>query len=131
LAIAAAAIALGLWFVAESIHPAGGWIDARADTSVAVALAAAIVVAACVSGIACPPSWMLAAGAPTIPLALWLSHHVDAPVYSAGVGALLMACVLYAFVRLTAERLDGARGSRLALSLLLAASGFGLLARVL
>lgn len=45
----AVVVALVLWFAAESAYPAGAWVDPQGEASLAVALAGAILIAACVS----------------------------------------------------------------------------------
>lgn len=189
LATAAVVVALALWCVVESIHPAGEWI-AQGDASLALALAAVILIAVCVTGLsglaltaltagalACAwfettmasralaavsiatlcyavwqrrsalwerlPGWLLAGGAATIPLGLWLAIRVDAAVFAAAIGAFLSAYVLYAFVR-AGTAASGAKAAgalarvlaclpdqRVVVSVLLAVAGLGLMARVL
>ena len=87
------------------------------------------------------PPWLFAA-AVTIPIVVWLSMHAGPSVYAAGLGALLTALLLYAFVHRgsaghhaepgeLAGTPAGPDAFAAAKSLLLAAAGFGLLARVL
>lgn len=45
----AVVVALLLWFAAESAYPAGAWVDRQGEASLAIALAVAILTAACVS----------------------------------------------------------------------------------
>ncbi|MET0344770.1 MAG: hypothetical protein ABW218_00775 [Casimicrobiaceae bacterium] len=45
----AVVVALVLWFAAESAYPAGAWVDRQGEASLAIALAVAILTAACVS----------------------------------------------------------------------------------
>ena len=45
----AVVVALVLWFAAESAYPAGAWVDRQGEAWLAIALAVAILSAACVS----------------------------------------------------------------------------------
>jgi len=188
-ATAAVVVALVLWCIVESIHPAGEWI-AHGDASLALGLAAVILIAACVTGLpglaftaltagvlACAwfettmasralaavsiatlcyavwqhrsamreriPGWLLAGGAATIPVGLWLAIRMDAAVFAAAIGAFLSGYALYAFVR-AGTAASGAKTAgaltrvlvrlpdqRVVVSVLLAVAGLGLMARVL
>ena len=124
--------ALVLWFGAESAYPAGAWMEQQGSTSLAIALAAAILIAACVSVPAVGWLSVLAGALAAIPFALWLSIHVGASVYAASLGALLTALVLYAFMRAPAGMPVNPPDVFAAVrSLVLAVAGLGLLARVM
>ena len=56
-------VALVLWFAAESAYPAGAWVEQRGEASLAVALGAVILIAACVSSLAALAFFALAGAA--------------------------------------------------------------------
>ena len=138
----AVVVALALWFAAESAYPAGAWMEQQDGGSLAMALAAAILIAACVSIPAALLLPVLVGALAAIPIGLWLSIRVGASVYAASLGALLTALVLYAFMRRAPSERDNADAGGFAgvpvtelaaavKSVLLAVAGVGLLARVL